>query len=319
MITRRTFLAAAAVSPFARPLDDLRRKHRIAGLSAAIVRDGEIAWKEGFGFADVVRRVAAMPDTPYPIGWLTQTIASTLVLQLIEQGRVDLDNPIKHYIPLASPLFNDMKEGTVKIRHVLTHTSEGTPPGETFRFNPQRFAALTPVLAQLFGRPFEALAAERIYEPARMALKPSEELARPYRIDEMGRMVTAAMPAAEVTASSGLVASAVDLARFAIALDENVFARAETMRLARTRAESLTGKPLPGAFGWFVGEHKGDTVAWQFSESRGAFSGLLVRVPAKRTALVLLANTDALSRPFAGLAAGDLPSNEFARWFLDAM
>ena len=56
-------------------------------------------WTEGFGHADVERRVPATPDTLYHIASVTKTFTAILVLQLVEQGKLDLDAPVSRYVP----------------------------------------------------------------------------------------------------------------------------------------------------------------------------------------------------------------------------
>jgi CubicO group peptidase (beta-lactamase class C family) len=105
---------------FEQQLDQLRTLLKIPGLSAAVLRDQEVVWAKGFGFADRDRRVPATPDTPYHVASLTKTFAATLILRLGEQGKLDLDE-------LASRYTADVGGDRVTIRHLLTHTSEGNP------------------------------------------------------------------------------------------------------------------------------------------------------------------------------------------------
>jgi CubicO group peptidase (beta-lactamase class C family) len=68
----------------------------------------------------VENNLPATPQTPYRIASLTKTFASTLLMQLVEQGKLHLDDPMSNYAP-------HYKDDRVKVRHVLSHTSEGTP------------------------------------------------------------------------------------------------------------------------------------------------------------------------------------------------
>src|SRR5262249_5365782 len=78
---------------FEQQLDQLRTLLKIPRLSAAIVRDQQVAWDKGFGFADREKRVLATPETPYHIASLTKTFAATLILRLVEQGQLDPEEP----------------------------------------------------------------------------------------------------------------------------------------------------------------------------------------------------------------------------------
>ena len=77
---------------FDKGIEDLRAVLRIPGMSAAVVREQKVIWLKGFGLADVENNVPATPRTPYRIASLTKTFASTLLMQLVEQGKLGLDD-----------------------------------------------------------------------------------------------------------------------------------------------------------------------------------------------------------------------------------
>ena len=79
---------------FERQLEGLRQRLHIPGMSAAIVKDRKVVWAKGFGQADLEKKVPATPETNYRIASLTKTFASVLLLQLVEQGKLNLDDPI---------------------------------------------------------------------------------------------------------------------------------------------------------------------------------------------------------------------------------
>src|SRR5205814_8480949 len=118
----------------------------------------DIVWSRGFGKADVAHDIAADPQTEYHLASLTKTFASTIVLQLVEERKVSLDDPVSMYgIVLSSP-------GVIRVRHLLTHTSEGAP-GSHYAYNGDRFSLLDSVIAHGAGEPFAARLARRILKP----------------------------------------------------------------------------------------------------------------------------------------------------------
>ena len=114
----------------------------------------------GFGYADVEHRIPATPDTLYHIASVTKTFTAILVLQLVEQGKLDLDEPVSRYS-------DDFKDDSVKIKHLLSHTSEGTP-GEKFSYNPDRFEYLKAILEKKTGKPLRQLFVETFLDPLAM-------------------------------------------------------------------------------------------------------------------------------------------------------
>ncbi len=139
-------------------LEMLRGNLRIAGMTAAVVKDQELVWAKGFGHADIEHGVPAAPSTPYCLASLTKPFGSTLILQLVERGKLDLDDPIAdHGVEIASP-------GTIRVRHLLSHTSAYWP-GAVYHYSGDRYSELDHVLESMTGQSFRALATERIIEP----------------------------------------------------------------------------------------------------------------------------------------------------------
>jgi hypothetical protein len=72
---------------------------------------------------------------------------------------------------------------------------------------------------------------------------------------------------------------------------------------------------MPTGLGWFVQNYNGQRLYWQFGNIPGAYSSLILKVPARHVTLILLANSDGLSTPFP-LQDGDVTSSLFAKTFL---
>lgn len=77
---------------------EMRATHTV-GLSIALVDGGRTVWARGFGSADRAARVPVTADTLFHIGSTSKTLAAAAVMQLVEQGRVDLDAPLSRYVP----------------------------------------------------------------------------------------------------------------------------------------------------------------------------------------------------------------------------
>ncbi len=94
-------------------------KTHLPGLSVAIVKDGEVVYSRGFCFRDLEYGLRATPETLYGIGSVTKSFTALSIMQLMEEGKLSLDEPISKYVPL------DLKsvEEPVRIRHLLSHAS----------------------------------------------------------------------------------------------------------------------------------------------------------------------------------------------------
>ena len=112
----------------------------IAGAVAIVLRNGEISYFEAFGHAEVDEDEAMETDTLFRIASMTKPITSVAVLQLFEQGRIQLDDPVSRYLPefdrdvqvavaTDDGFVYESAAGPITIRHLLTHTS-----GISYRF-----------------------------------------------------------------------------------------------------------------------------------------------------------------------------------------
>jgi CubicO group peptidase (beta-lactamase class C family) len=322
----------ADLALFNRYVDALARQARIPGFSSAIVRGGQVVSLHADGFQDIDARVAATPDTLYDIASLTKTFASTLLMQCVERGTLTLDDPIRRYTT-AIP------ETNATVRHVLSHTSQGTP-GAEYRYDGDRYAALTDVVAACQRRPFrQALAVEILDRVAMAGSVPGHDLERPttalaalFDSATLGRYASAIsrlatpytttgsgvaradFPPRDISASAGLLSSVVDLAKYDAAIDAHVFIAAETQQVAWTNAVSTTGQRLPYGLGWFVQQYNGTRVIWHYG-LWPQYSALYLKVPDHQLTLILLGASGGLSERF-GLADGDVTASPFARAFL---
>lgn len=152
---------AERLAQLEKQLEVLRQELKIPALSAALLKDQKVVWAKGFGFADVENKIAATEHTPYHLASLTKTFASTILLRLVEEGKVKLDDPVSKYgIALES-------DGVIRVRHLLSHTSEGNP-GERYRYSGNRFGELDKVIERATGQPFAEHLINDILDPLGM-------------------------------------------------------------------------------------------------------------------------------------------------------
>ncbi len=111
-----------AAALHARILELMADYPRTPGLACAMVRGDEVIWQGGFGKADLETGAAMTPSTLLNVGSVTKTVTATAVLQLAEQGRLDLDGDVNDYLsfPLRNPGFPDVP---IRIRDLLVHGS----------------------------------------------------------------------------------------------------------------------------------------------------------------------------------------------------
>ena len=88
---------AARLATLEASLESLRQDLKIPAMSAAVVKDQKVLWAKGFGYADVERKIPATEHTPYHLASLTKTFASTVLMRLVQEGKVGLDDPVSKY------------------------------------------------------------------------------------------------------------------------------------------------------------------------------------------------------------------------------
>ena len=90
----------------------------VAALSIGVKRGGDLLLVKGYGQADIENDVPAVAETVYRIGSITKQFTAAAVMQLVEAGKIGLDDPITKHLPDYP-----MQGHQVTIRHLLTHTS----------------------------------------------------------------------------------------------------------------------------------------------------------------------------------------------------
>ena len=95
----------------------------IPGASLAVVHDQELVWASGFGFAHVEREEPATPSTVYSVCSISKLFTAIGVLQLRDQGQVDLDDPVAKHLEWFRIQDEFAEAGAVTVEGLLTHTS----------------------------------------------------------------------------------------------------------------------------------------------------------------------------------------------------
>jgi len=137
--------------------------------------------------------------------------------------------------------------------------------------------------------------------------------AQPYRLygDEI---VHTTYPWGGISTAAGLLSTVTDLAKFDAAIDRHQYLNKETQDQSWTPFVSNSGHPLVHGLGWFVQNYHGLKCVWHFGNDPDEFSGTYLKLPEKGISLILLANSDALSKPF--YRGGILTSSPFIATFL---
>jgi D-alanyl-D-alanine carboxypeptidase len=153
------------------------------GLTLGLADASKTVRTAGYGFADVDKRIAVSGDHLFEIGSITKSFVALVLLQLREEGKLDLEKPVLEYLP-ELPIRAEF--GPITTHHLLTHTSglpdnldvfpsdpaarlvQGFKPGEHFRYCNAGFSILGHLAAKLDGRPWRKCVGARILGPLEM-------------------------------------------------------------------------------------------------------------------------------------------------------
>jgi|CXWL01.1.fsa_nt_gi CubicO group peptidase (beta-lactamase class C family) len=104
-------------------LDGQRAYEGIPGISAAVVHDQQVIWKSGMGLADRERSAAASPSTVYSVCSISKLFTSVAVMQLRDEGRLRLDDPVARHLPWFKVKQMHDDSGSITIESLLTHSA----------------------------------------------------------------------------------------------------------------------------------------------------------------------------------------------------
>lgn len=93
------------------------------GISLVVVNNDSIVYKKGFGWADKPQQISASPETVYHWWSITKIVTAMAILQLQEQGKLQLDDSVSKHLPFFEVKYPSKTSKTITIRHLLNHSS----------------------------------------------------------------------------------------------------------------------------------------------------------------------------------------------------
>ncbi len=209
-------------------------------MAAAVVRDGKMVWRHNFGEADAESHAPVTDQTLFPIASISKTMAAVVIMQLVNEGKLKLSDPITKYRPeLPFP-------PTITIERIMSHTAEGIP-GEEFLYSGALYGLLTGVIERVEHKPYAQVLNERIFHPLQMndtfAGLPADKsaantksvasrIATGYQLDpQTHEAAPLSIDLSRISTATGVISDIGDLAKYAAALD--------TDKLVATRHDGI--------------------------------------------------------------------------------
>ncbi|MDQ5976262.1 MAG: Beta-lactamase protein [Patescibacteria group bacterium] len=99
------------------------QKSHIPGLSVGIVYKNKLVYQKGFGWADMERKKKTLPETTYRIASISKTFTAVAILQLVESGKLQLDDTVTQYLPWFQANNKKIQAKDITVRQLLSHSS----------------------------------------------------------------------------------------------------------------------------------------------------------------------------------------------------
>jgi CubicO group peptidase (beta-lactamase class C family) len=312
------------------------------GCAALVAINGQIIYKKAFGMANLELNVPMQPDMVFRIGSITKQFTVIAILQLMEQGKLSLQDDITKFIPDYPT-----QAYKITIENLLTHTSgiksytdvlefmkyikedfkpeevidkfKNLPmefaPGTKWNYDNSGFFLLGYIIEKVSGMKYRDYIEQNLFKPAGMtgSLYGSNEKiiknrAYPYQSDGENT-VNADYMSMQLPYSAGSLMSTVeDLYRWNRALIANKFVKRETLEKAWTEYKLSNGKGTRYGYGWFISQVQGS----RSIEHGGGINGYLtngIYLPKEDVFVAVFSNStakgpDAVSTKMAAIAIG---------------
>jgi D-alanyl-D-alanine carboxypeptidase len=317
-----------AIENFASRVDALANKmlsRPVSGISVAVAHDGLVIFARGYGMANLEHSVAVTPETVFHICSISKNILAAVLLQLVDEGKLNLDDDVTKYVPEAPThgrhvtirqllnhtsgiySFTSLPEAADNERLDLTHEQvmaliKNKPldfePGTSWRYDNSAFYIAGMVVERITKQEYADYILEHVFKPlgmnwaslcnARMVVP---HLASGYEVDR-GRLVNTAFMSWKVPSAAGAVcATATDLLKWQAALNAGRFLGTQSLQLVRTPTALADGTLIDYGLGTRLGFLERHRVLGH-TGSGGGFGTVLETFPDDHLSIVVLMNTD---------------------------
>ncbi|TMI89746.1 MAG: beta-lactamase family protein [Bacteroidetes bacterium] len=316
------------------------KEYHIPAVSVAVINNGAIVLTKTYGKADVEHNIPNTKSTAFQLASATKLVSAMAIMTLVQEGKLDLNERVKHYLSQAPQAWEDMKvidllshqSGIVDLlglQHDFTSskaaldtafaTSLDFAPGTKTVYGGGDYAVVMMLVEKISGMPFQKFLGQTVLEKLGMNHSVYNNMeqdfiyrtydaipyvATVYKWDtetSKQRIFSMMFPSWTYSAG-GLFSSIEDLSKWAIALDKNTLLKPETEEQMWTATKLRDGNTSPFGVGWIVDKYNGEKVT---GHSGGPALADIVRLPGRKLTVIVLTNQLEL-RPFLAMKVLDL-------------
>ncbi|WP_374582679.1 serine hydrolase domain-containing protein [Pseudoduganella sp.] len=307
-------------------LQEFQRQSGVTGMAAAIVRDGQLAWHGEAGYADAAHKLPVTQQTEFRLGSVSKFVTIAMLARLVEQGRIDLQRPVRAYLPdypakqyEFTPLqlathtsgmghyefgdgrFDERAEPYKTVGESLAVFQERplrSQPGTKYEYSSYGYNLLSAVMEKAAQEDFRAMLAGAAQLAGTPSLQPELLAPAGAHWSRLYAQDGSELPRRNITykwSGGGMLANAPDIARFGLKTLDPAFIAPGTLAMFTAPQQfadgtGISGKDYQQAIGWRVStDYYGRRYFHHAGSIEGGRSQLSV-YPAQKAAVSLLAN-----------------------------
>ena len=330
------------VSNISAQLDQIAKRYYVStqpGATVIVQKDGKTLLTGGYGLANVATNEKLTPDHVMRLGSITKQFTAVAIMQLVEQGKISLSDPISKYLD-AYP--ESGKKVTVE--HLLTHTSgipsyTGKPgfiatvaldktvsemvdsfkndalefePGSQWKYNNSGYFLLGAIIEKVSGMSYAKYVESALFIPLGMQDTAYENAERRKQLRAQGHSPRAGQfqPSDKISmtipyAAGALVSNVRDLATWDAAINAGKILKPETWRRVFTPYKLSNGQTTTYGYGWNIGQLDGKPL---YAHGGGipGFATYALSLPEEKLFVAVLTNAD------SGLVSSEMVATRLA-------
>jgi D-alanyl-D-alanine carboxypeptidase len=296
------------------------------GAAIAVIKDGSVVFKQGYGVANLESKALITPSTNFNICSMTKQFTAYAILQLQREGKLSLDDKLSRFFPDFAPGV----AGVVSVRQLLTHSSGIVehysyvdkalykefwdkdvlatlrtvdsvyfPPGSRYRYSNAAFCLLSLIIEKLSGEAYPAYIVHHVFAPLNMkgsnVIQPDVNIsdrALGYESEKDTFRISDAKESLffSTMGDGGVYTSIDDYLRWITAIQQKSVMDPALVKEAQSAQFPIdTARNLSYGFGWFVAG-SGNSQLVYHTGSNGGFRSIVLTKPSAKYAVIIFSN-----------------------------